>query len=144
MKGAVGLIKVQAKRTEPPYLGHRRSRDPLGEAGSGTRVNRISRALARPGVLSVMALRMLPIAPFSVINLAAGASHVKFTDFLIGTSLGMAPGILVITLLGNQLGRVLTEPEPMELVFFGLFVAAWLAVSLGLQTLATRLRSNDA
>lgn len=110
----------------------------------GTRVNRISRALARRGVLSVMALRMLPIAPFSVINLAAGASHVKFTDFLIGTSLGMAPGILVITLLGNQLGRVLTEPEPMELVFFGLFVAAWLAVSLGLQTLATRLRSNDA
>ncbi|GAB4358710.1 MAG: VTT domain-containing protein [Kiloniellaceae bacterium] len=110
----------------------------------GTRVNRVSRALAKRGILSVAALRMLPIAPFSFINLAAGASEVKFADFLIGTFLGMAPGILVITLLGNQLGWVLTDPEPMELALFGLFVFAWLATSLGLQALASRLRGSHA
>lgn len=110
----------------------------------GTRVNRVSRALAKRGVISVAALRMLPIAPFSFINLAAGASEVKFADYLIGTFLGMAPGILVITLLGNQLGRVLTDPEPVELALFGLFVVAWLATSLGLQALASRLRGSHA
>lgn len=108
----------------------------------GPKVNRISRALSNRGILSVAALRMLPIAPFTFINLAAGASHVKFVDFLAGTLLGMAPGILVITLLGNQLGRVLSDPGPGELALFGAFVLAWLALSLGLQTLATRLRSR--
>lgn len=111
----------------------------------GARVNRVSRALASRGVLAVAALRMLPIAPFTFVNLAAGASRVKFVDYLAGTVLGMAPGILVITLLGNQLGRVLSDPQPMELALFGLFVVAWLAASLGLQALATRLRaSRDA
>ena len=108
----------------------------------GPRVNRVSRALAKRGILSVAALRMLPIAPFTFVNLAAGASQVRFADYLAGTALGMAPGILVITLLGNQLGRVLSDPKPMELALFGLFVVAWLAASLGLQALATKLRSH--
>ncbi|WP_193369906.1 VTT domain-containing protein [Pelagibius marinus] len=108
----------------------------------GPSVNRVSRALSNRGVISVAALRMLPIAPFTFINLAAGASHVKFTDFIVGTFLGMAPGILVITLLGNQLGRVLSDPEPVQLLLFGGFILAWLALSLGLQSLATRLRAR--
>jgi uncharacterized membrane protein YdjX (TVP38/TMEM64 family) len=108
----------------------------------GSSVNRVNRALSNRGVISVAALRMLPIAPFTFINLAAGASHVKFTDFIVGTFLGMAPGILVITLLGNQLGRVLNDPEPAQLALFGGFILAWLALSLGLQALATRLRTR--
>jgi len=32
----------------------------------------------------------------------------------------------------------------MELALFGLFVVAWLASSLGLQVLASRLRSSHA
>mgnify|MGYP000442279597 CR=1 FL=1 len=108
----------------------------------GPKVNHVSRALSKRGVLSVAALRMLPIAPFTFINLAAGATKVKFVDFLAGTFLGMAPGILVITLLGNQLGRVLSDPEPLQLAILGLFIAAWLALSLGLQALAIRLRSR--
>lgn len=108
----------------------------------GARVNRVSRALASRGVLSVAALRMLPIAPFTFINLAAGASGVKFFDYLAGTLLGMAPGILVITLLGNQLAQVLSDPEPGQIALFALFILAWLAASFGLQALATKLRAR--
>ncbi|MGF1592150.1 MAG: VTT domain-containing protein [Kiloniellaceae bacterium] len=108
----------------------------------GTRMNRIVRALARRGVVAVAAVRMVPIAPFSFVNLAAGASEVRVFDFFAGTVLGMAPGILVITLLGNQLGRVLSDPSPTDMALFALFVVAWLAVSLGLQALATRLRAG--
>ena len=88
---------------------------------------------------------MLPIAPFTFINLAAGASHVRFVDFLAGTFLGMAPGILVITLLGNQLSQVLSDPEPKQLGLFGLLVLGWLGLSLGMQAVASKLRtSSDA
>src|SRR3546814_3746549 len=110
----------------------------------GPRVNRVSRALASRGVISIAALRMLPFAPFTFVNLAAGASRVALIDYLAGTFLGMAPGILVITLLGNQLGRVLSDPQPGELAVFALVVVAWLAASLGLQALATRLRSHSS
>jgi phospholipase D1/2 len=109
----------------------------------GARVNRVTRALAKRGVLAIAALRMVPVAPFTFVNLAAGASRVPFLDYLGGTILGMAPGILVITLLGNQLGAVLSDPEPGEIALFALFVLGWLAVSLVLQWLATKLRARS-
>lgn len=109
----------------------------------GARVNRATRALAKRGVLSVAALRMLPVAPFTFVNLAAGASRVPFFDYLAGTVLGMAPGILVITLLGNQLGAVLSDPQPGEITLFALLVVGWLAISLALQWLASKLRTHS-
>ena len=109
---------------------------------AGPRINRAIRALSRRGVIAVAALRMLPIAPFTFINLAAGASQVRFSDYMAGTFLGMAPGILVICLLGNQLGQVLSDPEPRQLTIFGLLVLGWLGLSLAMQRLASRLRAR--
>jgi len=108
----------------------------------GPRVNRISRALARQGVLSVATLRMVPIAPFTFINLAAGASHIRFTDFILGTFVGMVPGIVVIALLGSQLAEVLRAPSPAALGLLAIGLLAWLALSLALQYVASRLRSG--
>src|SRR3546814_18994154 len=71
----------------------------------GPRVNRVSRALASRGVISIAALRMLPIAPFTFVHLAAGASRLALLASLAGTCLGMGSGILVTTLLDQQLGQ---------------------------------------
>ena len=109
---------------------------------AGPRIHRVTRALSRRGVVSVPALRMLPIPPSRFIAPAAGAARVRFSDYIAGTFLGMAPGILVITLLGNQLGQVLSDPEPQQLALFGLLVLAWLGLSLAMQGLATRLRAG--
>jgi phospholipase D1/2 len=108
----------------------------------GPRVNRISRALARQGVLSVAAIRMVPIAPFTFVNLAAGASHIRFADYILGTLLGMVPGIVVIALLGTQLAEVLRAPSPAALGLLAAGLLGWLALSLGLQYVASRLRSG--
>jgi uncharacterized membrane protein YdjX (TVP38/TMEM64 family) len=52
----------------------------------------------------------VPVAPFAVLNLLAGAVHVSFRDFLIGTVVGMLPGIIAMTLFAegllSLLGRV--------------------------------------
>jgi phosphatidylserine/phosphatidylglycerophosphate/cardiolipin synthase-like enzyme/uncharacterized membrane protein YdjX (TVP38/TMEM64 family) len=107
----------------------------------GITINRLSRKLAQRGIISVAALRMLPIAPFTVINLVAGASHIRFTDYMAGTLLGMGPGILIMTLLGHQIGAVLDDPSPTELALFGAAIIAWLSVSFLLQMLAEKLRN---
>lgn len=93
---------------------------------AGTRLDRLNRQLARRGVLSMAVLRLLPVAPFTVINLAAGASHIRFRDFLFGTVLGMAPGITGMTLFAGQLGRLLKRPD---LVNFALLAALLLMIA---------------
>lgn len=108
----------------------------------GRRVNRISRALARRGIVSVVTIRLIPIAPFSLINVVAGASHIGFRDFVLGTLLGMAPGIVVMTVMGQQLGALLRDPSLTEVGLLVLAVAAWLGVTLALQALVKRLRAD--
>jgi phosphatidylserine/phosphatidylglycerophosphate/cardiolipin synthase-like enzyme/uncharacterized membrane protein YdjX (TVP38/TMEM64 family) len=78
----------------------------------GKRLNRVSRRLARRGVLAVIALRVVPVAPFTVINLAAGASHIGFRDYALGSLLGMAPGSLALTVLAGQIRATWENPDP--------------------------------
>jgi len=92
---------------------------------SGGGLDRVSRHLARRGLLSVTLIRLLPLAPFALVNMAAGASHISFRDFMLGTMLGMAPGIVAITLFSGQLGEVLRAPSPLNI---GLLVALILGI----------------
>ncbi len=107
-----------------------------------TRLNRISRAIAKRGVLSIAALRMVPVAPFTLINLVAGASHVRFVDYLLGTAIGMGPGLVVLVLFGRQLGAAIADPGPAEAVLLVAVAAGWLGLCFALQALATRLRGD--
>lgn len=73
------------------YLGHEWLRLFAGE-----RINRISARLAERGILTVIVIRMLPIAPFAIVNMVAGTSHLRSRDFILGTILGMFPGSVLI------------------------------------------------
>lgn len=77
---------------------------------TGSRLNRISRHLGRKGLLATFALRVAPVAPFTIINLVAGASHIRFRDFTIGTLLGLAPGVVAITVFETRLEDVIRSP----------------------------------
>jgi uncharacterized membrane protein YdjX (TVP38/TMEM64 family) len=88
------------------------------------------RAMARQGVLAMALVRNLPVAPFGLVNLIAGASHIHFRDYLLGTALGMLPGVLAITLLGDSLGRLIRQPSwtnvLLALAVIGcILLAAW-------------------
>jgi len=106
---------------------------------AGRRLNRLSRRLAKKGFVAVLVVRMLPVAPFTIVNLVAGASHIRFRDFLLGTLLGMAPGILAITLLAHRIKQLAINPGLTN----GLILAL-LLVLFGLSSwfLSRRLRGN--
>jgi len=80
--------------------------------------------VARQGLLAIVTLRVVPVAPFSVINLVAGASHIRLRDFLIGTLLGMAPGALALTVFSGQLIHTLMAPEAIGITLLLVLVAA--------------------
>jgi len=109
------------------WLGNALGRDTVRHL-AGRRLNALSRRLARHGLLAVLAVRMIPVAPFTVVNLVAGASHIRFRDFVLGTLLGMTPGILAMTLFADRIAAVLRDPSPTTLALLG---AAVVVIVLG-------------
>nr|WP_230459724.1 VTT domain-containing protein [Burkholderia ubonensis] len=79
---------------------------------AGARANRLSRHLGRSGIVAMTLLRLLPIAPFTVVNLVAGASHIGLRDYLVGTAIGMLPGIALTVTFAHQLTAALSHPDP--------------------------------
>lgn len=128
------LAGVLASAAALFWVGRLAGQRPIERYG-GAVVRRASAALGERGVLAMAALRVVPVAPFTVVNLVAGASRIRFLDYLFGTVLGMAPGILVFNLLGHQLERVLTDPTPSDMGLLGLVGA----VALGLGWAGNRL-----
>ena len=110
----------------------------------GPRLNRIRRSIARRGIIAVAAVRLVPIAPFTLVNLVAGASQIKLQDYMIGTALGLAPGLIVMSALGSQIVRILAEPTWANVLLLVGAVVVWIAISLALQLLVSKLRSADA
>lgn len=112
-------------------LGVMLGRDIVRKLG-GVRVNAISQKLARNGLLAVIAVRMVPVAPFAVVNMVAGASHIGLRDLLLGTLLGMAPGTLVIALFIDNILEAIRTPGSRSgivavLIFVLLAIGIWLA-----------------
>jgi phospholipase D1/2 len=78
---------------------------------AGQYVNRLSRRLADRGILAMTTLRLVPVAPFTVVNLVAGASRIRFRDFAIGSLLGLIPGTLMIALFTDRVAATLHQPD---------------------------------
>jgi phosphatidylserine/phosphatidylglycerophosphate/cardiolipin synthase-like enzyme/uncharacterized membrane protein YdjX (TVP38/TMEM64 family) len=77
---------------------------------AGRKLNHLSRQMAKQGILTVAIVRNIPVAPFTIVNMLAGASHIKLKDYLVGTAIGMLPGILVITIFADRLLHTIQKP----------------------------------
>lgn len=95
---------------------------------AGARINTLSRRLAKRGVLAVIAVRLVPVAPFAVINMVAGASHIRLRDLLLGTAIGMMPATLVMAVFLEQVTAALRSPTPLT---FALIALTMVLVVLG-------------
>ena len=76
------------------------------------KVSRIRDIAQSSDLWSLAGLRLIPIAPFTIVNLVAGISGVRLRDFLVGTLIGMGPGILLICLSVDR-ARAALAGEPV-------------------------------
>ncbi|MGZ9006449.1 MAG: TVP38/TMEM64 family protein, partial [Burkholderiales bacterium] len=97
---------------------------------AGSRLNRITRRLAKKGTMAIAAVRLLPIAPFSVVNAVAGASQIGLREFLIGTAVGMAPGIIVTVAFVDRVAAAVTDPHAGTIAVLVLFAVALVAAAV--------------
>jgi uncharacterized membrane protein YdjX (TVP38/TMEM64 family) len=106
----------------------------------GPRVNRISKRLASHGILSVIAIRMVPIAPFAVVNIVAGATHLSLRDLMVGTAIGMAPGTLIMAFFIDHIVEALKNPSPLTWMLAALMLVL---IIIGMWGLRYWLRKTD-
>ena len=96
---------------------------------SGGKLMRLRQMIVDKGILAIATIRLLPIAPFTMVNMAAGALRVGFVPFLAGSIIGLAPGFIVLALLGQQLYGLVSEPSLPGLMFVLALVACWIGVA---------------
>jgi phospholipase D1/2 len=109
------------------------------ETLTGGQFRRIAESLKHRGLPTMIVLRMLPIAPFTVVNLVVGASGIAARDFALGTVIGMAPGTVSLCVFQAQLLEAVRHPDAKNLVLLAV-VAAGIAGSLA--WLRGRLRAK--
>lgn len=95
---------------------------------AGSRLNRLSQRFAQRGLLTVIGVRIVPVAPFTVVNLVAGASHIRFWTYMLGTLLGMTPGLIGLSAFMDRLVALVRHPDAVNFALAA-GVAAILAVA---------------
>jgi uncharacterized membrane protein YdjX (TVP38/TMEM64 family) len=90
---------------------------------------RVTDLVGRNGFMASLAVRLVPFAPFVLVNIAAGVTSMSWASFALGTGIGILPKIAVIAFAGHSL------------MSGGAWGVAWLALALvvwGLAGLAAR------
>jgi phospholipase D1/2 len=84
----------------------------------GARGERLRRRIVGHGIIAMAVLRLLPVAPYSVVGFMAGVARVRRLDYLAGTAIGMLPGVVLYALFVDRARAALLDPHP----------GAWLAL----------------
>ncbi len=72
----------------------------------GDKLETINKGIDTEGGFYLFSLRLVPIFPFFLINLALGLTRMPLTTFYWVSQIGMLPGTLVYVNAGKELGRI--------------------------------------
>jgi uncharacterized membrane protein YdjX (TVP38/TMEM64 family) len=89
------------------------------------RLSAINAGVEKEGAYYLFALRLAPVFPFFVINLAMGLTPMRARTFYWVSQLGMLPGTMIYVYAGTQLRQFeLSWQLALALVLLGLFPLA--------------------
>lgn len=88
------------------------------------------------GVIGVTVIRMLPIAPFSVVNMIMGVIQVPILVFLLGTALGLSPGKIMLAIFGDRFIDAFQKPDAENILYAAVGIGLWAGVVIACNKLA--------
>ena len=125
------------------WLGTRMDRSTVRRL-AGPKLSRILDVLRRRGLVALTALRLVPLAPFTIEGIVAGAIRIPLRDFTIGTAIGMLPGTLAATVFGDQLETALRNPADVNLWIVGAVIVALTTATLVVRRWLLTQQAHDA
>jgi uncharacterized membrane protein YdjX (TVP38/TMEM64 family) len=98
------------------------------ERFSGAGVKRFMDHIGQNGFLASLIVRLVPSAPFIVVNMAAGVTPMRALDFTAGTALGIVPKIALTAFAGNSIARAMRGEIGRDALWLALMLAVWIAI----------------
>jgi uncharacterized membrane protein YdjX (TVP38/TMEM64 family) len=104
------------------------------------RFERVERSIERGGATLLIAMRMIPILPFSIVSYAAGAARVPLGRFVWTTAVGYLP----ITALSVYFGTRLEDISITDPLVIGSGLALLALLGIGHWTMRRQARRSEA
>jgi uncharacterized membrane protein YdjX (TVP38/TMEM64 family) len=83
------------------YISRLLGRDAVEKLTRG-KIQSFEDGVEKKGFILILILRLIPIVPFNVISYGAGLTKIKFYDYMMATMVGIIPGVIVFTNLGDK------------------------------------------
>lgn len=94
------------------FLATRTSLSGVLEARAGPWLEKLREGFQRDAFAYLFALRLIPVLPFFILNLAPAFLGVPTRTFILGTFFGIIPGSFVYVSIGRGLGSLLEADHP--------------------------------
>lgn len=79
---------------------------------AGPRIQKLTAGFQENGFFYLLFLRLVPLFPFWLVNLAAALFGLRLLPYVAATAIGIVPGTFVLAYFGAGLGSVLEGEEP--------------------------------
>lgn len=129
------------------FLAARRAVGDALRARGGPLLARLQEELRRDGFLYLLSLRLLPLVPFWLANLAPALAGMPFRSYALATLLGILPGTAVFAGIGAGLGQVFDaggRPDPGVILSPGILLPMMGLAALSLLGAWWRRRGRKA
>ncbi|MEW6586766.1 MAG: TVP38/TMEM64 family protein [Nitrospirota bacterium] len=70
------------------------------------RITRVNEGIEKEGAFYLFSLRLIPVFPFWLINLAMGLTKMPISKFYLVSQIGMLPGTMVFVNAGKELAKI--------------------------------------
>jgi uncharacterized membrane protein YdjX (TVP38/TMEM64 family) len=93
-------------------------------------VDRFMALVGQNGFMASLIIRLVPAAPFIVVNMAAGTAGVRRGAYVLGTGVGILPKILLTAFAGGTVSAAFTGGGWLQVGLLALALAIWLGSAL--------------
>lgn len=151
--GVYAWVGTMVSATLTFFLGHLLGGQWVKRWG-GDKVQQSMEYIGRHGILASGLVRVVPSAPFIVVNAAAGAAHIPIWKYWLGTGIGTVPKIALVAIaaaiappdvLEHGVSGILgffQSRHPRDLAIMAVIISAWVAILLGARWMYVR-RANQ-
>ena len=111
---SLAMTGILASAVAVYYAGRALPDSTLRELG-GQKLERTGELLRKHGVAAALGVSIIPVGPFPLVGMTAGAAKVKLWHFLTGVGLGMLPGTIATAVFTNQVLQALDDEGEVNL-----------------------------
>lgn len=132
------LLGICASAAVTWWMGRHMRRDTVRRL-AGPKLDRMIDVLKKHGLVAMTLLRLVPIAPFAVESIVAGAIGMKLWHVALGTAIGLLPGTLTTTVFGDAIETAVTGAGEVNWWLVGAAVTLLAGGAWGVKRWFTRM-----